>query len=380
MRYRNLYQQIKSESSKATATKEKEHWLIGPVIAVLLPAVFQLGCLLLRNNRALMDLFVFQVTTPFKHRLSGLCANIPFAVGELVWAVAVVALVLFLLRTIWLLIFGDHRGRRLLRRLLALLSAGLIIYSCYTVMWGVNYYAKPFADRSGLTARGCTTEELYTLTASFAQRCNELSGEMPRSDAGTTRLEQNALFCNAEQRYQKVKEEFPVLDVPVFDPKPMFFSRVISAMGFTGFYFPMTAESLVNVEQPDCLIPATILHELAHQCNVAEEDAANFVAIIAGLHGEEPAFQYSSALLGYIHLSNALYSADRELWKSAASMLNEEVRADLNENNAFWAKNDSPVREASETIYEGYLKSVGHSEGMQSYGQCIDLLTAYYFD
>lgn len=380
MRYRNLYEQIKSETAQGGVTVKEKHWLRVPLICCILPALFLLIYLVLRSNQKLMNVMVFQVTTPIKHILAGINAHLPFAVGEVVWAVAMFALLVFLIRTVYLLIRYQNRGQRLIRRILALISAGLIVYSCYTVMWGINYYAESFASRSGLTARGCTVQELYTLTSSFAERCNALSGEMPRGETGTTVLNNDELFCNAEALYSNIQTEFSALNVPVYDPKPMFFSPVISAMGFTGFYFPMTAESLVNVEQADCLIPATILHELAHQCNVAEEDAANFVAILAGLHSEDSVFQYSSALLGYIHLSNALYSANREAWQEVRDILNEQVRADLDENNAFWDKYESPVKTASETIYEGYLKSVGHSEGMKSYGQCVDLLTAYYFD
>lgn len=380
MRYSNLYEQIKKEASQGSVAVKKEHWLRVPLVCCILPALFLSTFFLLRTNQQLMNFCVFQVTTPVKQVLADINSHIPFAVGEAVWAVAVFAVVFFLIRTIYLLIRFGKKGKRLVRRALALISAGLIIYSCYTVMWGANYYAESFVSRSGMTPRGCSVDELYTLTYAFADRCNELSDQMPRGEAGTTKLDNDDIFCNAEQLYSNVKSEFPALDVPVHDPKPMFFSSVISAMGFTGFYFPMTAESLVNVEQADCLIPSTILHELAHQCNVAEEDAANFVAIIAGLHCDDPVFQYSSAMLGYIHLSNALYRADNERWRMVSSCLNEQVRADLQENNAFWDKYESPVTTVSENIYEGYLKSVGHSEGMKSYGQCIDLLTAYYFD
>lgn len=381
MRYTNTYEQIKKEAavSAKEGKSQKEHWLRVPLICCLIPALLLAAFVLLRNQQSLMNTLVFGVTTPLKHGISSVVGKLPFALGEVVWAVGVISLLIFLLRTVFLLIARPNRGKRLLRRSLALLSAGLIVYSCYTVMWGVNYYAESFVSRAGLTQRGCTADELYQLTAAFAERCNTLADKLPRNSEGNAVLDNDDLFCNAQELYSGIAQEFPVLDVPVYDPKPMFFSKIISAMGFTGFYFPMTAESLVNVDQPDCLIPSTILHELAHQCNVAEEDAANFVAIMAGLRCDDPVFQYSSALLGYIHLSNALYSADRELWKAAASVPNETVRFDLQENNAYWEKNETPVRTASETIYEGYLKSVGHDEGMNSYGMCVDLLAAYYF-
>ena len=43
-------------------------------------------------------------------------------------------------------------------------------------------------------------------------------------------------------------------DVP---PKTMRFSRVMSAMGFTGFYFPFTGECNVNVDFPAWVVQAS---------------------------------------------------------------------------------------------------------------------------
>ncbi|MCD7829084.1 MAG: DUF3810 domain-containing protein [Clostridiales bacterium] len=371
---RNLYEEITAPARRSC------RWLLAPALWCAVPGAFLLAFLLARGHQGLMNFLVNRVTTPVKHLLSRLCGLLPFALAEVIWAAGVLAVVLFLARTVWLLIRRKDRLRRLLRRGLAGLAAALVVYSCYTAMWGINYYSDSFSQRTGLTARGCTAEELGQLTASFAAKCNELSDQMERDGDGITQVDASEVLQQAAECYQTIFDEFPALEQPLFTPKAMFFSRVISYMGFTGFYFPMTAESLVNVDQPDCLIPATALHELSHQCNVAEEDACNFLAIIGGLHCDSVVFQYSSALMGYIHLSNALYKADLSTWQAVRATLNEQVMADLTDNNAYWAQFESPVQETSEKIYTGFLESYGQTEGMKSYGQCVDLLVAYYFD
>ncbi|MCD7757111.1 MAG: DUF3810 domain-containing protein [Clostridiales bacterium] len=371
---RTMYEEI------TAPTKRSYRWLLVNVLWCAVPGAFLLVFLLTRSHQGLMNFLVNRVTTPVKHLLSRLCGLLPFALAEVIWAAGVIAVVLFLARTVWLLIRRKERLKRLLRRVLAALAAALVVYSCYTAMWGVNYYADSFSQRTGLTARGCTAEELTQLAAAFADKCNELSDQMDRDGDGVTQLDAAEVLQQSTDCYQVVFEEFPALEQPLFTPKAMVFSRIISYMGFTGFYFPMTAESLVNVDQPDCLIAATALHELSHQCNVAEEDACNFLAIIAGLHCDNVTFQYSSAVMGYIHLSNALYSADKSAWQAVRATLNEQVLTDLTDNNAYWAQFESPVQEASEQIYTGFLESYGQTEGMKSYGQCVDLLVAYYFD
>jgi hypothetical protein len=93
---------------------------------------------------------------------------------------------------------------------------------------------------------------------------------------------------------------------------------------------------------------------------------------------EDPVYRYSAALLAYIHLGNALYKADNEAWKAVYSSLSEEVRADLSANNAYWDQFETPVSTVSDTVYTGFLQSYGQTQGLKTYGACVDLLVAYY--
>lgn len=90
-------------------------------------------------------------------------------------------------------------------------------------------------------------------------------------------------------------------------------------------------------------------------------------------------YAYSGYLLGYIHLGNALYRADREAWKAVYASLPEDVRADLTDNNDYWAQfADSTVKKASNQVYDRFLKGYGETAGLQSYGTVVDMLVAYY--
>ncbi len=376
----NLYDEIRRKSGLKSKEKFSLRSLLIPFLCCAVPGLFLLVFTGVKHSKKLMNTLVFRVTTPVKHGLGWLFGGLPFAMAELIWAVGVIAAVVFLIRTVYLLITRGDKLGRFLRRFLAGLSAALIVYSCYTVMWGANYYADSFQQRSGITARGCSAEELKALTERFAQTCNELSGQVPKDENGLTVYENKDIFFGSATLYKNVQAEFECLKGTLRDPRPMFFSKILGMMGFTGFYFPMTAESMVSVDQADCLIPSTILHELAHQANVAEEDAANFVAIIAGERCEDVRFQYASSMLAYIHLGNALYSADKAAYDEIRATLNPQVTADLEANDAYWQKRETPIKTASEGIYDGFLKSYGEKRGMKSYGECVDLLVAYYFD
>ena len=80
----------------------------------------------------------------------------------------------------------------------------------------------------------------------------------------------------------------------------MRFSRVMSAMGFTGFYFPFTGECNVNVDFPAATLPTTVAHELSHRRGIASEQECNFLAVLACLRCGDAAYRYAGALSGYI--------------------------------------------------------------------------------
>ena len=135
----------------------------------------------------------------------------------------------------------------------------------------------------------------------------------------------------------------------------------------------------MNVDSPACLLPSTVAHELAHQRGVASEQECNFLAILASTTCGDPVYAYSGWLLGYIHLNNALYRADRELWREAWNRLPETVRADLAANSAYWAPYQEQVTsQAAQQVYDSFLKSYGEEQGIQSYGTVVDLLVVWY--
>ena len=152
----------------------------------------------------------------------------------------------------------------------------------------------------------------------------------------------------------------------------------MSWINFTGFFFPFTGEANLNVDSPECLLPATIAHELAHVRGIAPEQTANFVAILACDTCGDALYAYSGYLLGYIHLSNALYSASYDRWLAVAQGLCETASEDLRANNAYWRQFDSPVSEAADSAYSGFLQSYDQELGSRSYGAVVDLLVAYY--
>lgn len=334
----------------------------------------------LRGDYAVMTWLSGHAARPW-HRFAGrLCDGAGFSVAAVLIAAAVVALLVYIIFQLVRFIRRGERLRRLYRLFVTLLAAAALIYAGFCLLWGVYYYTSDFEEQSGIRGEAISTDRLETVTKYFAGLVNSYGAGVARDADGLYAGDMDACFARSSDLYGAVEQELPCLAGESLHAKPFLFSKGMSLINFTGFFFPFTGEANINTDAPACLIPATIAHELAHQRGVAQEDEANFVAVLASLESGDADFCYSASLLAYIHLGNALYAADRDAWQGVWDTLSDGVKADIANNNAYWAKYNTAVSKASDKVYTGFLESYGQTLGLKSYGACVDLLAAYYYD
>ena len=355
-------------------THKKLHiWLLADI--GLLLAFF-----LLRGQKGLMNAVADHFTGPLRRGLGKVCYLVPFSVME---AVEVLAVLFGAGYVIWNVraVARAKDGRRD-RAYGAALGAACILLSVWAgfcLLWGVNYWTDSFQDKSGIYAQPVALEDLREVTAFFADRVSETAGDVRRDGHGLFAVPREEILANSVRAYDGLTEAFPFLAFDDPGVKPMAFSRLMSALDFTGFYSSFTGESNVNVDSPACMLPSTIAHELAHQRGFASEQECNFLAVLASTTCADPAYVYSGWLIGYVYLGNALYSQDPEGYWAIRETLAEEARLDLAYNNAYWAQfQNTAVQKASNKVYDGILKSYGDERGIQSYGTVVDLLVVYY--
>lgn len=346
-------------------------WLAG--LAVFFAAYFSF-----RNSRTAMNWLCGRIVLPFEKAVGRLCGLTSVSVAEVLILSGIYIVIFYLAWQLRCLLTRPHKGRRLCRVGLTALCTALSVYAGFCLLWGVFYGADSFQDRSDLTARGGTVEELAALTERFAEKVSALSNQIQRDEKGCFAVPRSAIFADAMTAYDGVVEEFDCLKKPNAAPKAFVSSRGMSYLDFSGFYFPFTGEANLNDESPACYLPANICHELAHQQGIATEQECNFVGILAAITAESPAYQYSGYLMGYVHLANALYRAAPETWQTLRDSLPDTVRADLRQNSAYWAQFDGLVNTAATKVYDGFLKSNGLTDGVQNYGTVVDLLLAYF--
>ena len=335
-------------------------------------------CVLLRPARGIMNALAQYVTTPLKTALAHLCALTSLSVAEVLILSAVALAVFALAGLLRRLIREKHRARLLWRALLWTACLAASLGCAMTLLWGVNYHTDSFQDRSGITARQGTVEELTALAEYFAAGLSVADGQAPRDENGLFTADRHAVVRAAPAIYEAGRAEFPCLRPGALTPKEFVCSHALTAIDFTGFYFPLTGEANLNMDSPVAFLPATAIHELAHQSQIASEQECNFVAIAVSIGSDDPLFRYSGWLMGYIHVSNALYRADPESWQRIRGTLPEGVIADIRNNNDYWASAHTSFTDTTQKLYDSFIRSSGDPNGVRSYGMVVDLLLAYY--
>ena len=327
-------------------------------------------------------LWVYEhVTHPYHLFMSKLCSHFAFSAAELVYAAAILGLAAYLLWCVYRLIRFPEQLWQLYRLVLTLAMAGAVFWAGLSVMWTPCYYAPGFAEQSGVDDGPLELEELETVTRWFAALASEYADEVPRDENGACTTDRDSVLDRAAGVFEGAAELYPFLDGEALRPKPIHFSRIMSYLDFTGFFFPMTGEANLNMDSPVFLLPSTSQHEIAHQRGVAMEQECNFVAVLSCLESEYADFRYAGAALAYIYLGNALAGADYEAYTEIYYSLSDTVRADFKAQSAYWDEfRDSAAQKASNTVYDSFLKSNGQELGMQSYGACVNLLVHYYID
>lgn len=371
---------IKAMETREKQTGLKSAYRLCPVAhtVALVSALVILLHLALRDNQPLMARIASSLLHPMHEKLALLCDKLGYvaAAEVLIWGFIVFMLTALLLRLVQL-IRGDRR-RNLYRLLMLPLSAALFVYAGYSALWGTYYYADDFLVSGGFESREISADELETVTKYFAARLNELGGQVQRDEQGFYTLDRDDILDCSRGIYRNTEALHPRLSGPAVSAKAIASSHWLSYLDFTGFFFPFTGEACVNTDFPVSLFPSTVAHELAHQRGVAREQDANFVAVLSSLESGDLDYGYSACLLAYIHLGNALYSADYARWETIYQSLSGEVRLDMALNNAYWQQFETPVQTVSNTVHEGLLQSYDQQLGLKSYGACVDLLVCHY--
>lgn len=366
-----------------TEVRKKMLWMLIPITILWLPALAVIIAAR-RSERFAEEVFargIYRVWHTAVARVTGL---LPFSLAEWVLYGFVAAVCAALV--VWFLhiIKGkDHRWRIVLRGVTAALCILGLVFTLFVFGCGGNYYRSTYAECVGLTVEPAAEQELFALCQSLAGRANMLRAELDECENadGVFALPctEKELGARAVRAMQTLGESEPVLAGFYPPPKPVAWSRGMSAFGITGVFFPFTVEANVNVDVTDYNLGADMCHELSHAAGFMREDEANFIAYRACTRSGDPVLAYSGTMLALIHAGNALYEVSPKLYATLRGEYSDAVVRDLIDNSDYWAQfEDSKTTEMGERMNDAYLKANSQSSGIRSYGEMVDLLLAEY--
>ncbi|RNC28541.1 MAG: hypothetical protein AWM53_01521 [Candidatus Dichloromethanomonas elyunquensis] len=321
-----------------------------------------------------------KIVTEYLSRVTGF---VPFSLAELiVWAFVISVFLLFLQAIIVSLrARSSQRNQKkggLLLRMIGLLVLLGIVYFGFILVWGINYNRLPFAEIAGFKVDGYPEKDLEQLCEKLVVKANRLRINLPENEQGIIKIEGGfqEIRMTAPQGYAKAALIYPELGGIFGQPKPVFFSKLMSYTGISGIYFPFTGEANVNTDIPDPILPAATCHEMAHQRGFAREDEANYLAWVACSCSTVPQFQYSGTLFALIYAMNALYENDPIQAAQINNKYGPGLRRDFRAISQYWKQYEGKVEEFTSDVNDTYLKSNWQREGVESYGRMVDLLLA----
>lgn len=313
--------------------------------------------------------------------LSSITNFIPFSMYEPTIITSVIGVVGYFIYTV----FSICRHKTSLKRgaVNFLLNCAVVIsvaYFLFIALWGLNYNRIPLYEGLKMNNEKHTVKELGELYEYLIDKTNALREEIyvDENNIATVKGGYQSALDRAPLGYENASKEFSVLKGSFGTPKQLIFSEFFNYTGITGIYFPYTGQPGVNVNAPLMTVPATTLHEMAHQRGFAREDEANFIAFLVSSMHPDKDFQYSGYILALGNTANALYKADPELYKTLSAKKSEDVERDREYRVEFWDKYSGKIEKVSSKVNDTYLKSNGISDGEKSYGRMVDLLLDYY--
>jgi hypothetical protein len=298
---------------------------------------------------------------------------VPFALFDVLTVGGAIALIVLLVR-------GVRQARRqrsfgpLWRGLMAIATAGAVVYLLFLGMWGFNYRRVPMGERLAMNRRAPDTATVMALGLQAVQRMNALHDEAHRSG-----------WDEDPRQERQLLDAFAFVQARLSDAAPAVPGRLKRTLygpyfrwtSVDGMVNPLALEVLANPDLLPWERPFVAAHEWAHLAGYANEAEANFVGWLTCVRAGV-AEQYSAWLYLYWQVSGEVGPADRLRLRDA---LEAGPARDVNAIIDRLRRGQLPLlRNVSWVLYDQYLRANRVEEGVRSYGEVVTLLLRARFE
>lgn len=297
---------------------------------------------------------------------------IPFSFGDILYTIVGV----YLLR--WLYInfkLFYKKPKQTFLKTTAFLS---VIYFCFHMLWGLNYYRLPLHKTLRLQ-NDYSTRELTLVTKKLIRNANSIQLNITKNDSlkVTVPYDNSQIFEKTKIGYKNLQLEFTNLNYQTKSIKNSLWSLPLTYAGYSGYLNPFTNEAQVNYLIPKYHTPLVSCHEEAHQIGYAAENETNFIGYLACMKNTDKYFQYAGATFAVRYCLNELYYRDKNTYNELVATLNFGVRQNFNESQQFWDSYQNPTEIVFKYMYDLFLKSNNQQKGIKSYSYVVALIVNY---
>ncbi len=313
----------------------------------------------------------------------------PFALGELVYLICIILLIINTIRCFTSLKIFSHFWQKL--RFLSIKFTWLLVqlYVVFQFIWGLNYLQPDSTNAFQLKVHPpenatIALAEMNDLTYEIIQELNKTKAILDslkpkKTDFAQVAMDVRRAYTSSNTFKKQMIGQYPSIKKAIFPSWGDY-------MGYLAFYQPLTAEAIVRADLPMLTQPYTMAHEMAHQLGYASETEANFIAYVVASESHDPFLIYSMLLQIFTYAQDAqlmLIAGNQGYiaWKSQIeknkALLHPAVLKDRAEIKAFFAARAGRQIETSSKLYDQFLKWNQQTAGLASYADVLKWVRAY---
>ena len=337
----------------------------------MLAALSVLAYFGLPRHPALIPWYDRHIFYPFQYLRGQVFDVFPFSLGDIIYLVAGVGLLVTLIKWIaWLIQFRQYKDRLALS-FVSMINRVLFVYLFFIFGWGANYYQPTLNKYWALNENDSALQQL-----SKAEFRLKVKNELTAFDTFlVTQLNQYSAHYHAET-FKEINERAKAYYATCTDTrlkphglgiKPTFYGYFMERLAVEGYYNPFTGEGQENSTLPSFMMPFLVCHEMAHQAGIAAEGDANLMAYAVGTASDDSAFHYSCYLEIWLYTNRRLYYRDSATALRLEKQLNKLTTAHLDTIEQLSRKYDNEYARYSSELFDTYLKMQDQKEGIRSY-------------
>jgi hypothetical protein len=312
---------------------------------------------------------IYPIISEFSHLLFGW---LPFSIGDILYTI----LIILILR--WLYSNFKSFYKKPKQSILTVTAFISVIYFCFHLLWGLNYYRTPLYKTLSLD-KEYTTEELISITKKLIIRTNIAHLKITKNDSikVVVPYSNTQIFKKTALGYKQLQTNYPNINYHTKSIKNSLWSLPLTYAGYSGYLNPFTNEAQVNYFIPKYQIPLVSCHEEAHQVGYAAENETNFIGYLACIKNPDRYFQYAGSTFAVRYCLSELYRRNPKIYDSLINTLNIGVRKNFQESQQFWRSYQNPSEAVFKSVYDLFLKSNNQQKGIKSYSYVVALIVNY---